>query len=160
MCRKVRKNHRESGQRDEHGEGGACAVGLKPLFTVADTAHQQTSADDAVADDHDRREDRVPGQAGFFGRRCDHDRNDQRRLDHGYGQGEDKRAERLADAVCDHLGVVHRSKDGAEQGCSGCGVDDPASAENECQQQDRPCERRPNPRPPSRPCHCHAVPHQ
>ena len=160
LGRKVRKNHRETGQRNEDRQSGARSLSLKSLFAVADAAHQQTCTDDAVAYDHDRREDRVTCQSGLFGRRCDHDRNDKCRLDHRYGQGEDKRAEWLANAVCDHLRVVHRSKNGAEQSCSGCCVDESASAENECDQQDCPRERGPNPRPPSRSCHSHADPHQ
>ena len=124
LGRKVRKNHRETGQRNEDGQSGARALSLKSLFVVADAAPQQTRADDAVADDHDRRENRVAGQSRLLGGRCDHDRDDERRLDHRYGQGEDKRAERLANAVSDHLRMVHRGKDGAEQSGSGRGVED------------------------------------
>src|SRR5450755_1440597 len=156
LGRKVRKDHRETGQRNEDGQSGARALSLESLFAVADAAHQQTCTDDAVAHDHDRREDRVTCQSGFFGRRCDHDRDDEGRLDHRYGQGEDKRTEWLANEVCDHLRMVDCGKNGAEQSCSGCGVDGSASAENECDQQDCPRERGPNPRPPSRPCHSHA----
>src|SRR5450755_279283 len=160
LGRKVRKDHRETGQRNEDGQSGARALSLESLFAVADAAHQQTCTDDAVAHDHDRREDRVTCQSGFFGRRCDHDRDDEGRLDHRYGQGEDKRTEWLANAVCDHLRMVDCGKNGAEQSCSGCGVDGSTSAENECDQQDCPRERGPNPRPPSRPCHSHADSHQ
>ena len=127
LGRKVRKNHREAGQRNEDSQSGARSLSLKSLFAVADAAPQQTCTDDAVAYDHDGREDRVTCQAGFFGGRCDHDRNDQRRFDHGYGQGENKRAKRLANTVCNHLRVVHRSENGAEQSKPGHGVDEPAS---------------------------------
>ena len=44
---------------------------------------------------------------GLFGWSRDHDRDNQCRLNDRYGQGEDKRAEWLANAVCNHLRVVH-----------------------------------------------------
>ena len=45
----------------------------------------------------------------------DHQRDDQRHLDHGDRHGEHQRAERLADPVRDHLGVVHRGQHRADQ---------------------------------------------
>ena len=53
----------------------------------------------------------------------------------------------LADPVSDHLRMIHGGEDGAEQRGSGRRLYDAASAENECDQQDRPCERWPNPGP-------------
>jgi hypothetical protein len=43
--------------------------------------------------------------------RREHDRDDQRHLDHGDRHRQHQRAERLADAMRDHLRVVHRRVD-------------------------------------------------
>ena len=75
---------------------------------------------------------------GFLGRRCDHDRDDQCRLDHRDGQGEDKRAERLTDAVRNHLRVVHGREHRAEQDDAGSRGDESPAAEEKCHQQDQP----------------------
>ena len=44
-----------------------------------------------------------------------HQRDDQRDLDHRHRDGEHQRPERLADAVGDHLGVMHRREHRAGQ---------------------------------------------
>jgi hypothetical protein len=65
LGREVRKNHRETGQRNEDRQSGARSLSLKSLLAVADAAHQQTGTDDAVAYDHNGRENHVSGQSGF-----------------------------------------------------------------------------------------------
>ena len=54
----------------------------------------------------------------------EHDRDDQRHLDDGHGDREDERAERLADAVRDHLGVVDGREDRGDQRRAGGGGED------------------------------------
>ena len=44
-----------------------------------------------------------------------HQRDDQRHLDHRDRDGQDQRAERVADAVGDHLRVVHGGEDRADE---------------------------------------------
>ena len=51
----------------------------------------------------------------FLRRSRDHDGDDQRHLDHRHGDGQDQRAERLAGAMCDHLGVVHGRENGGDE---------------------------------------------
>ena len=111
----VRQNQREGGERGQHGQCGARSVDLKSLFVMARAAPEQAQADDAVAHDHDGGEDRVACQPCLFRRSCNHDRDDQRHLDNRDGDGQDKRAEWLAGAVCDHLGVVHGREHGGDQ---------------------------------------------
>ena len=82
---------------------------------MAEAADQQAQPDDAVADDHHRREDRIARQGRLFRAAGEHDRDDQRDLDHGDGNREHQRAERLAGAVSDDLGVMHRGEDRADQ---------------------------------------------
>ena len=60
--------------------------------------------------DHHRGEDGVAGQRGGLVAAGDHQRDDQRDLDDGDGDGEHERAERLPHPVGDDLGVVHRGQ--------------------------------------------------
>ena len=101
---------------------------------MAGASPEQTGADDAVAHNHDGGENRVARQPRFFGWSCDHDRNNQCRLNHGYCQGENKRAERLADAVCNHLRVVHGREHRGQQRKSSRRRDDALAAEKQCHQ--------------------------
>ncbi len=87
----------------------------KPLFVMARAAPEQAQPDDAVAHDHDGGENRVARQPGLLRRSRDHDGDDQRHLDHGHGDGQDQRAEGLADAVGDDLGVVDGREHGGDQ---------------------------------------------
>ena len=64
------------------------------------------STDDARADDHHGGVDRVARQDRHVVAAGDHHREDERGLDHGHGQGQDERAEGLAHAMRDDLGVV------------------------------------------------------
>ena len=57
--------------------------------------------------DHHRGEDGVAGEGRRLRAAGDHQRDDQRHLDHGDGDGEHQRPERLTDPVGHHLGVVH-----------------------------------------------------
>ena len=114
-CRVVWKNQSEAGERSQHRERCARALDLKSLLMIAGAAHEQTEADDAVAHDHDGSENRVACQPCGFGRRRNHDRNNQCRLDNCYGQGKYKRAVGLSDAVCNHLRVVHGREYGPQQ---------------------------------------------
>ena len=92
-CRVVWKNERKTGERSQHGERRARSLDLKSLFVMADTAHEQAEADDAIAHNHNGGENSVARQSCLFGRGGDHDRDNQCRLDDSYGQGENKGAE-------------------------------------------------------------------
>ena len=82
---------------------------------MADAAHQQTDADNAVTHDHHRGEHRIARKTGFLGTGREHHRDDQRNLDHRDGHGQHQRAERFADPVGDHLRVMHGGEHGAGQ---------------------------------------------
>ena len=126
---KVWKDQRQSGERGQHRERRTCALDLKSLFAMMRAAPQEAGADDAVAHDHDGGEHRVAGEPGFFGRRGDHHRDDQCRLNDRDRQSEDQRAERLADAVRHHFGVVHGRKHRGEQHDAGRRGDETPAAE-------------------------------
>jgi hypothetical protein len=85
------------------------------LFVMAQAAQQQADADHAVADDHDRRENRVACQKGSVGSARQHHREDQRHFDDRDGQRKHQRAEWFADPVRNHLGVMHGCDDCADQ---------------------------------------------
>ncbi len=106
-CREVWKNQSEASQRGQHRQRGARSLDLKSLFVMTGTAREQTGADDAIAYNHDGGENRVARQSCLFGWSRNHDRDNQCRLNDRYGEREDKRAKWLADAVCNHLRVVH-----------------------------------------------------
>ena len=108
----VWKNQGEAGEYGEHGQRGARSLDLKSLFVMTDAAPEQTGADDAVAHNHDGGKNRVARQSCFFGWSCNHDRDNQGRLNRRYGQGEDKRAKWLAHAVRNYLGVIHGREHG------------------------------------------------
>ena len=64
---------------------------------------------------HDGSEYRIPCQSRFFGRSRYHDRHNQCGFNNSDGEGEDKRAEWLADAVGNHLRVIHGRENGGDQ---------------------------------------------
>ena len=107
-------DQRQPGKRAEHGERGTRARDLETLLVMMRAAHQQAQPDDAVAHDHDGGEHRVAGQRRAAGR-PDHHRDDQRHLDDGDGDGEQQRAERLADPMRHDLGVIDGGKDRGDQ---------------------------------------------
>ena len=114
--RRVRRQHqRQRRQRREHGERVAGAFDLEHQHMMAQRACEQAQADDAVADDHHGRVDRVAGE-GARGRAAGHHhRADQGELDHGDCQREHERAERLADAMRDDFRVMHAGEHGRDQ---------------------------------------------
>ncbi len=50
----IGKNESQRRERDQHGQRCVRSLKLKDLFAVAHAACEQTQADDAVADNHDR----------------------------------------------------------------------------------------------------------
>ena len=64
------------------------------------------------------------GSVGLFGAAGEHHRDDQRDLDHRDRDREDQRAERLADAMRDDLGVMHRRQHRADERRRAQGHDD------------------------------------
>ena len=87
---------------------------------MARAARQQAEPNDAVEDDHHGREHRVAGERSSGRAAGEHERDDERHLDHGDRERQHQRAEGFADPVGDHLGVVHGGEhaddqDGAER---------------------------------------------
>src|SRR5262245_46708834 len=105
--RKVWKNESKGGERGKYGQGGACSLHLESLFAITSTAHEQTEADNPIENNHNGGENRVARQSCFFYWGCNHDGDNQGRFNHRNCEGEDKRTEWLADAVCNDLRVVH-----------------------------------------------------
>ena len=97
----------------------ASAVALPSALKVASRgsqrAHEQRDADDAVAGDHHGREHGVARERRGLVAAGDHERDDQRHLDHGDRDREHERPERLADPVRHHLGVVDGGQHGPGQ---------------------------------------------
>ena len=85
------------------------------LLVVARAAEQQAAPDDAVEDDHHGGEHGVARQRRRFRAAGEHQRNDERDFDDGDRNGQHERAEGLAHAVRDHLGVVHGRQHAADQ---------------------------------------------
>lgn len=111
----VRHHEREHRQRREHRERLRRAAPLEVLLAVPPAADEQAQPDDPVADDHHRGEHGVAREPRFLGAGRQHHRDDQRDLDHGDGDREHERAERLADAVRDDFGVMHRGEHRARE---------------------------------------------
>jgi hypothetical protein len=82
---------------------------------VCQAADQRAEADHAGRDDHHGGINRVARQRLHAGAARDEQRQQQGGLDHGDGKGEHKCAERLADPVGDHLGMVHRGEHGRNE---------------------------------------------
>ena len=74
---------------------------------MREAAKQQAQPDDAVADDHHRRVDRVARQFRHLAAPGDHHRQDQRGLDDRDGEREHQRTEGLTNAMRDHLRVMN-----------------------------------------------------
>jgi hypothetical protein len=111
---------------------------LKSLFVMAGTAPQQAQADDAVAHDHDRGEDRVASERRLFCGSGHHDGDDQPHFDDRHGHGEDKGTERLAGPVGYYFGVMHGRKDSGDEDGSGRSVNKTAAADERRRKQDGP----------------------
>ena len=150
--RVVRQDERERGQRGQDGERGARALGpgspargaarrpragtspTMPLQTIMTAANTVSRASPALS-----------------GAAPEHHRDDQRHLDHRHGDGEHQRAERLADPVGHHLGVVDGREHGRDQDHRGDPGQHAARGRHGLGRQHRPGQGRPRPGPPGRP---------
>ena len=106
----------EDGERGQHRQRGVRPFGAKAQDVMAQAADEDAQADGAVAHDHDRGEHGFARQRGGLFAADQHQGYDQRHLDHGDGDREDQRAERLADPQRDHLCMVDRGDDCTEEG--------------------------------------------
>jgi hypothetical protein len=82
---------------------------------VARAAHQQAEPDDAVEDDHHGCEHCVAGERDGGRAPGDHERDDERHLDHSDRECQHQGAEGFADSMGDHLGVVHGREHAGDQ---------------------------------------------
>jgi len=113
-----RQHQRQRGHRHQRCQARPGALDAEELLAVAQPAHQHADAHDPVADDHDRRKDRVARQRGFVRATAQHHREDQGHLDDGDRHRQHQGAERLTQAVGHDLGVVHGGDHRADQ-CQG-----------------------------------------
>jgi len=84
-------------------------------WKVAQPADQQAYADNAVADEHHGGKDRVAREARFLGPRRQHHGDDQRDFDHGHGNRQHERAERLAHPMRDDFRMMDAREHGSGQ---------------------------------------------
>ena len=113
--REIGEDQRHDGEDRQGRERSADAGALEALLVMADRAAQEAEAHQQVQDHHHRSEHRVARQClRLFGLGL-HQRQDQPDLDHRHREREDQRAERLADAVRNDLGMMDRSDDGPRQ---------------------------------------------
>ncbi len=113
--RVVRQDERQHDDRGQRRERCADAVEPEALLAEARAAQEQAQADHAGQDDHHGGEHRIAGERRRRGTAGQHQRNDQRDFDHRDRDGQHQRAERLADAMRDDLGVMHRRQHAADQ---------------------------------------------
>ena len=114
--REIRQDQRENRERTEHGERRGGALQLERLLEMPARSQNKAQADDAVEHDHNRRKHRIARDALAAVAPREHDRGDQRDLDHRHRDREQDRAERLAEFQREHLGMVDRREHrGAEQ---------------------------------------------
>src|SRR5271165_2652807 len=95
--REIRQDESQNRERRQDAQRRGCASDAKRLFVVARAADQQAEADDAVQHDRDGGKHRVAGKRILGGAPRQHRGDDQRRLDHGDGEGQQHGAEGLAD---------------------------------------------------------------
>ena len=108
----IGQDQRQGGQGSEHRERGGRALKLEGLLEVLAPAEDEAEADNAIENDHHRREHRVPCDAlGALGP-GKHDRDNEPSFDHRHRDGKKDRAERLAKLERQHLGMM----DGGEHG--------------------------------------------
>ncbi len=91
----VRQNERQNRKRGEHGKVSARALDLEILLPVLKAACENAKADNAIANDHDHREDRVAGKRRVA-LAAERDRHDERHLDDRHGDGQHERPVGLA----------------------------------------------------------------
>ena len=140
-----------STESDASTASAARRPALEILLAMANAAHQQANADNAVANDHHRGENRVAREAGFFRTGRKHDRDDQRDLDHGDGHRQDQGAERFADAVRDQFRMLHGSEDRRDQDNGGKRGQRRTQAGRECGSQHGKAQDGEHPCPPRHP---------
>lgn len=93
------------------------------MLAVAQAAEQETQSDQPVAHDHDDGEHRIAGERGIA-LPAQHDRSNERDLDHRDRDGGNARAERLADDMRDRLRVMDGGEHGADQDDAGDAVEE------------------------------------
>jgi hypothetical protein len=102
----IRQDERQRGQSPQHGEGGGRALKLERLLEVPARPKNEAEADDAVENDHHRREHRVPGDALAALGPGEHDRDNEPGFNHRHRDREKDRAKGLAKLERKHLGVM------------------------------------------------------
>ena len=112
---KIGQHQRQHRQRGECRERSAGAGDAELLFAVSGSADEHREADDAVQNDHHRREHRVARQRRIVVGSGEHQCDDQRHFDQGDGKRQQQRAERLADLVRHDLGMMHRRQHRADE---------------------------------------------
>ena len=146
--RVVRQDEGEGDERGQDRKRGARTLELEALLEMPRPAPQQAHADKAVADDHDGRKHRVAREARGLRAAAEHDRDDERHLDHGHGDGEHEGAERLADPMGDDLGVIHRREHRRREQQRRRAREHAPHLHECCRDEERAGKRRPCPSPP------------
>ena len=111
----VRQDQRQYGNCSQGRHRGRDAVEAKTLFPVAAGTDQQTSANNAIQNDHDRCKHGIACQTMGRFTAAEHERDNQRHLDQGHCQRQYQRTEWLTNLVRDHFSVVHRRQHAGHQ---------------------------------------------
>jgi hypothetical protein len=109
----VGQHHGEHREGDQHHEEGIRRDRPEALGEMAQAAYHEAQAEHAVQRDHERGEDGIAGDR--VAAATQHHGDDHAGLEGRHGQGEDQRAEGLAKAQRDGLGMMDRGEDGAQQ---------------------------------------------
>ena len=101
------------------------------------SADQKAQPENPVQNDHHRREYGVARQGRRFLTAREHQGHDEGDLDEGDRERQHQGAVRLADAVCDHLGVMDRGEHAGRQSGGDDGDENSAGGHaQQCRQQD------------------------
>ena len=111
----VRNDQREHGERGDDHEKGPRAREIVFLLPIAHGPHQQRRADHAVQPDHQCGEHGVTRQRGIV-LPVQHDRREQRHLDHDHRQCQHQCAVGLAEPIGDRRGMAHRAEGAGHHG--------------------------------------------
>lgn len=137
--REVRDDHAERGEGGHRRKGRTRSLGIERDNRSAACPHEDRQANDAVAREDDGGKHRISRERLCRPGARDHQRDDERHLDHRYRHSEDERSVRLTNSVRHNLRVMNRSENRACEQNGDDGDDDrrKRSAPAESQDGDR-----------------------
>jgi hypothetical protein len=113
--REVRDDHAERGEGGHRRKGRTRSLGIERDNRSAACPHEDRQANDAVAREDDGGKHRISRERLCRPGARDHQRDDERHLDHRHGDSEDERSVWLTNAVSDDLRMMDRSENSARE---------------------------------------------